>query len=499
MKTHLMYRDRDFDLQQKLPSNESDLSQDLELNTLFRAMAEGDDFLTQVAKQAVLSGLEEEMETIVYRQAILKDCLRNEHVVKTLYAIAVEAFEDKRNRWLVITSHYPDGILYEAVESLQMLTGLLGKLKHIADQHAPAFESEGFTAFFAMIKEELADDYLACVRQHLGTLKFRKGVLMSAQLGEGNTGTNYVLRKSMAKPPGLFRRIFGQWQRAYTYWLDPRDDAGARALSELRNRGISLVANAAAQSADHTRRFFAMLRTELAFYVGCLNMHRQLALKGASVCFPVPAPLGSRRHTCVGLRDVGLVLTVAQSVVGNDLNADGKALVIITGANQGGKSTFLRAVGLAQLMMQCGMFVAAESFHAELCRELFTHYRRKEDATMERGKFDEELDRMSTIVGALRPDSMLLFNESFASTNGREGSEIAGQIIRALMERSFKVFFVTHLYEFANGVYEKGGEGCMFLRAERKPDGTRSFRIVEGEPLQTSYGEDVYRSVFGNT
>ena len=54
------------------------------------------------------------------------------------------------------------------------------------------------------------------------------------------------------------------------------------------------------------------------------------------------------------------------------MDADGKSLVIITGANSGGKSTFLRSAGLAQLMMQCGMFVAAGSFRASVCKRVFT-------------------------------------------------------------------------------------------------------------------------------
>ena len=62
-------------------------------------------------------------------------------------------------------------------------------------------------------------------------------------------------------------------------------------------------------------------------------------------------------------------------MVGNRVNADHKSLVIITGANQGGKSSFLRSIGLAQLMMQCGLFVGAEAFKAELCPALFTHYK----------------------------------------------------------------------------------------------------------------------------
>jgi DNA mismatch repair ATPase MutS len=171
--------------------------------------------------------------------------------------------------------------------------------------------------------------------------------------------------------------------------------------------------------------------------------------------------------------------------------------VIITGANRGGKSVFLRSVGLAQLMMQCGMFTPAESFSSSLCDGLFTHYKREEDVTMKSGKFDEELSRMSGIVDQMTAHPMLLFNESFAATNEREGSEIARQIVTALLEHPVRIFFVSHLYEFARVFYEKKAPNALFLRADRREGGTRTFKLIEGEPLQTSYGEDLYDAVFG--
>ena len=74
---------------------------------------------------------------------------------------------------------------------------------------------------------------------------------------------------------------------------------------------------------------------------------------------------------------------------------------MITGANQGGNSTLVRALGLAQLMMQSGMFVGADSFRANVCSGVHTHYKREEDLTMEGGKLDEELGRMSQLVDRL--------------------------------------------------------------------------------------------------
>lgn len=90
----------------------------------------------------------------------------------------------------------------------------------------------------------------------------------------------------------------------------------------------------------------------------------------------------------------------------------------------------------------------------------------------------------------------MLFNESFAATNEREGSEIARQLVGALLEKQVKVFFVTHLYEFAHGFYAQKMGNTLFLRAERQTDGSRTFQLSEGEPLQTSYGEDLYKRIF---
>jgi DNA mismatch repair ATPase MutS len=207
---------------------------------------------------------------------------------------------------------------------------------------------------------------------------------------------------------------------------------------------------------------------------------------------------GERKHSFKGLYDVCLALSVKQRIVGNDVKADNKDLVIITGANQGGKSTFLRSIGLGQMMMQCGMFVAAESFCSNVCDGLFTHYKREEDATMKSGKFDEELSRMSDIADNMTSNSMVLFNESFAATNEREGSEIGRQIVCALLEKGIKIFFVTHLYAFAHGFVVERMERVLFLRAERQADGQRTFKLVEGEPLQTSFGGDLYNMIFGD-
>ncbi|HUZ38539.1 MAG TPA: hypothetical protein VMV17_19620 [Streptosporangiaceae bacterium] len=495
MKAYLMYPERDFDAEQHFPPGVEALTQDLELNTLLNAMAGGDSLLFEVASKALLCGMTDPA-AITYRQQVLRDCLAQPAVVREIYAIAVQAVAEEKRIWWGIGSRYPSAILNRAVNVMNLFVAALKRLRDLADCHAPDFSSDGFTRFFAMIGAELGDDYFALVADHLKRLKFRDGVLVSARLGEGNTGTGYVLRRPRPTRRGLADLVPIGNRSAYTLTISDRDEAGARALAELSDQGINHVANALAQSADHILSFFRLLRTELAFYIGALNAHERLAAKGEPTCFPVPLPPAEAAFSAAGLYDPCLALTVSSKVTGNDISADSKPLVMITGANQGGKSTFLRSVGLAQLMMQSGMYVAATALKASACQGLFTHYKREEDATMTSGKLDEELARMSDITGHITPGSILLCNESFASTNEREGSEIARQVVRAVLDAGIRVFFVTHLHDLARSFYTEPTAAALFLRAERQPDGRRTYRLAVGEPLPTSHGEDVYQDVF---
>jgi len=496
MKAFLMHERADFDLEADPPPLSADLAQDLELGTLWNAMAAGDQFLFDVAQRAMLNGLTDP-DAIAYRQAVLTDCLASPAVVRDLYDLAVTAVEGERKVFYgLFFRDSPEIILHRSVEVLQFFTGLLKTLRTFADEQAGNFRSAGFTRLFSMLSAELSDEYFAEIEAHLSTLKFRRGVLISARLGSGNLGTGYVLRQP--REQGWRDRLPLGGRDSLSFLVAERDEAGMRALSKLNGRGTNLVANATAQSADHILSFFRMLRAELAFYIGCLNVHDRLTGLGEPACFPVPLPPSAGPDlSAQELYDACLALHTSTAVVGNDVAGSGQSLIMITGANQGGKSTFLRSAGLAQLMMQAGMFVAAREFRADVRDGVFTHYKREEDASMRSGKLDEELSRMSRIIDQIGPGAMLLCNESFASTNEREGAEIARQITGALLARGVKVLYVTHLFDLANGLYQQNMATALFLRAERQAGGQRTFRIIPGAPLPTSHGEDVYQRIFG--
>src|SRR5579859_7487578 len=138
MRVLLMYRDRDFDQdqllrgvmyqykrdpdrQQQLSTCEQALIQDLELDTLLHAMAGDNEFLYEVARKAVLSGLQEDMDTIMYRQQVLKDCLNNTTAVRDLYDVTVDAIEQTKKRWWDLSSKFPSSLQHSAIDMLEVL------------------------------------------------------------------------------------------------------------------------------------------------------------------------------------------------------------------------------------------------------------------------------------------------------------------------------------------------------------------------------------------
>jgi ABC-type nitrate/sulfonate/bicarbonate transport system ATPase subunit len=496
MKARLLFGDQDVEPTWEPTGHDDDVVRDLGLDVLVDAMAAGDSLVRTVALQCLLARCPA-LDDIRHRQAVVADCLDHPDEIRALYELADLGAETKRRSRLgLIGQTSSSSVLYWATGLLKELADCLDQLRAYSGAHRGSFASPGLRGLMDTIDRNLDAEYMATVRDHLKRLQFPSGVHITAELGADGMGTGYVLRR----PQSVRRtwRSLVDWTRhdTFTYRIAERDDLGARTLGQLRSHGVNQVANAAAQSADHVLDFFNHLRWEIAFYVGCINLHQHLKDHGSPLCFPDAEPTDLLALDAKGLVDAGLVLRGTSQLVPNDLRATGRRLVMVTGANQGGKSTLLRAIGLAQLMTQAGMFVTAEQYRASNTRRLLTHYRREEDSALSHGKLDEELDRLSSLLDVVEPGCLMLFNESFASTNEREGSQVAKGVIEALTESGVRVVFVTHLFTLAHELTDGHAEDAVFLRAGRLSDGTRTFRLEPGIPERTSYGRDLYDDVF---
>ncbi len=338
-----------------------------------------------------------------------------------MYAVVTSGIERKKKEWMGVTGRiFPP---YSAAPSTcsAMFMEHLRELRGIADTEENNFQSEAFRNLFAVLQTQLDDEYLSAVEARLKELRFRGGMLMSARIGKNNQGTAYVLRREAGG-----KRGFLKWRLAPGFSVNPRDDSECSDLSRRKDRAINRTANALAQAADHVLAFFLMLQEELSFYVGCLNLHEAITKAGGVVAFPEPLPAEAVAFAVRGLYDASLTLLTSGEVVGNDIDADGKELLVVTGANQGGKSTFLRSAGQAQLMMQCGMFVPARSYRASVSSGVYTHFK-KEEESQKSGKLNEELQRMSDMVDEIRPHSLISSTNRLPPPTSAKAPKSAGR------------------------------------------------------------------------
>ncbi len=462
MRTGLLFADRDVDLD-AAPVVNATLVADLGLDAIYAAMAGGDRVLDDVARRWLAAPLDND-DAIRYRQAVVRDALAAPAVIRELYAIATAAVDGERRVWGSAMRN-AELVLDRSAEVLGLFIESFRALRRVEATDASRFTSPGFTALFERIANQLDDAWLAEADEHIGRLRTRT-LYVGAGLGPGHRGADFVLHRRPDRVRSWRGRL-GLEERGMTVEVLLRDQNAMNMIGELRALAVAPTAGAIREAADHVLGFFRRLQVELGFLVGCLNLHDALGGAEARTCLPDPVDGDGPAFAATGLYDPGLRLAIDGPVIGNDVAADGRRLVVVTGANGGGKSTFLRAVGLAQVMLQAGMFVAADACSASLRSEVLTHFTREEDRAMGRGQLDEELDRLGTLVDACSPTSLVLLNESLSTTNEREGAEIARQVVTAMVDRGVNVWFVTHNHQFAADLHAAAHPWALFLRAER--------------------------------
>jgi len=489
MRCRLLLADADVDVD-ALPELDPALTADLGLDRVLASMARGDHVIERVVPRLLATPLAT-TDAIRYRQASVGDAAASPAVVRELYTVATDAIEAERRIWGSAMRN-AELVLDRAANVLGRFVEAFRELRRIEAEHGEAFTSPGFTAFFRMVATDLDDPWLAEVEDHLTRLRTRT-LHVSARLGDGARGTDYILHRSPSTIRGWRDRV-GLEERRSTVKVELSDQNAMNTMSELRATAIAPTAGVTREAADHVLAFFRQLQVELAFLIGCANLHESLTAAGGAVAYPDAEDGATATFRATGLYDLGLRLTIDGPVVPNDLDTGGQRLVVITGANGGGKSTVLRAVGLAQLLLGAGMFVAAESLTASVAHAIRTHFTREEDASLVGGRLDEELTRLAALVEATTPGTLVLLNESLSTTNEREGAAIARGVVDALVDAGVEVWFVTHNHHLASGLADAEPARAHFLRAERG-DGERPFRLVVAPPLPTSHGMDLYRRI----
>ncbi len=495
------------------PKDVNEVCTDLNLDVLFQTMSVGDDFIKGLAKTVLLTPLTDR-PSIYYRQDILKDCMAQPAVIREVYRLAASSIQDSATYEKCNKPNYAriTHISARVINSVGMLEILLIAFEHLKNTLVKAegsFLSKGLRKLCETIISYLDPALLQKLKTYVSELKLlsdHEAMLVGASIGLGAKGSAFILRSIngkkhleslvLEKKGKNERKLFVRKPETRKQEILLDNISLVNAAKEIQNAALINLLEIINHFSEQSLAFFRQLREETGFYVGCLNMHEAFSTISVPLCFPVPRGMDESYLHFEGLVDGSLALKEGKMPVQNDLKPTEKRLFLITGANQGGKSTFLRSLGIAQLLMQGGVFVPALSFTSDICDGIYTHFTREEDAKMNCGKLAEELSRMNTLIDQISPHSLLLMNESFSTTTEREGSRIAEETVLALYENHTKILFVTHLFEFAERMAANQEKAeAVFLRAVRSEDGHRSFKLLPGEALKTSFGIDLYNQI----
>ena len=242
---------------------------------------------------------------------------------------------------------------------------------------------------------------------------------------------------------------------------------------------------------------------------------------GFSMCKPEVLPKEKRSSKIENIRDLSLALglienkkrdetgdedkvDLGEEIVPNDIDFGSESRIfILTGPNQGGKTTFTRAIGIAQVLFQAGIFVPGTKSSISPVDWVYTHFTEKEKPNTKDGRLGEESRRLSRLFQNATSHSLILLNESLSSTSPGEGLYLLKNIVKGIRLLGCRCIFTTHLHKLAAKIDAINSEaegdskvGSLVAELDRENSGKnmearRTFKIVSKPPEGKSFARDV--------
>lgn len=194
----------------------------------------------------------------------------------------------------------------------------------------------------------------------------------------------------------------------------------------------------------------SVFERELQFYLSILSYISDLETKGFQFCIPHFAQGKQLKVTCG--YDLALAGKVqhADAVIANDYELTGsERIFVVSGPNQGGKTTFARAFGQTLFLAGLGCPVPARSAELFLADRFFTHFSREENPEANTGRLKDDIVRMKAILKQCTSSSILIINELFSSTTSLDAYTMGKRVLEAFLAKDCVVLYITHIHELA--------------------------------------------------
>ena len=228
--------------------------------------------------------------------------------------------------------------------------------------------------------------------------------------------------------------------------------------------------------ADYLPETVARLDRESQWYLAYHDYVERWRAAGLPVCYPTvaarPGPVVIRGAFHPALMDV---MPPGQIVCNDFLLMGPEHILVVSGPNQGGKTTYARLFAVVHYLAQLGCPVPAERASVSRFDQIFTHFEREEEAGHPESKLEAELRRLRDILATATPDSIVIINEAFSATTVRDGRELGRRVLERLTTLGARTVYVTFLEELSR--LSDATVSVVALMASEL-SGTRAFRLV---------------------
>jgi DNA mismatch repair ATPase MutS len=229
---------------------------------------------------------------------------------------------------------------------------------------------------------------------------------------------------------------------------------------------------------------------EIQFYLSWLDFINPSRQVGLPFCYPQICDSAEYLYYLDGF-DLPLArLEQDRTVVNDFILKKPEHIIVVTGPNQGGKTTFARVFGQIHYLASLGLCVPGREAALYLFDNIFTHFGREEDLSTLNGKLQDDLVRLRALLNAATDRSIIIVNEIFASTTLNDALTLGQLMMDAFIELGAPSLIVTFLDELAS----HGSETVSMMSTVKEDDPTRrTFKIVRKPPDGLAYALHIAR------